>query len=139
MNAQSGHPPDIDMDLLFICGEVPVDRMECYVEGCLGSLLSGQSPDAEILLHTLETYVACEGRLNEMSRRLYIHRNTAAYRIEKLEKMLGMPLRPMESLLRLKLVFLFRQMLSEREQRLRISRRPSVSAIKQKPLDTKVI
>jgi DNA-binding PucR family transcriptional regulator len=68
---------------------------------------------AELLL-TLETIIACDGNMNEMARALFIHRNTAAYRIEKLEKVLGLPLRQTDNLLRLKLAFLFREMLNSR-------------------------
>ncbi|MBB3110939.1 DNA-binding PucR family transcriptional regulator [Paenibacillus phyllosphaerae] len=46
-----------------------------------------------------------------MARRLYIHRNTAVYRLEKLEKLLGMKLKQTGSLLRLKFAFLFKRLL----------------------------
>ncbi|WP_187355251.1 PucR family transcriptional regulator [Paenibacillus tengchongensis] len=95
--------------LLFVQG-ISREEMRQYVDRYLGALLAGDGCDAELLL-TLETFVSCSGQMNEMSAKLYIHRNTAAYRLEKLERLLGMPLREPGNLLLLNLVFLFRRLL----------------------------
>ncbi|MGO4371306.1 PucR family transcriptional regulator [Paenibacillus sp. 2TAB19] len=110
-------------------GTLPQASMEDYVGKYLSKLLPDEPQllekrrdlkdrtermqRAELLL-TLETIIACDGNMNEMARALFIHRNTAAYRIEKLEKVLGLPLRQTDNLLRLKLAFLFREMLNSR-------------------------
>ncbi|MFC4104232.1 helix-turn-helix domain-containing protein [Paenibacillus xanthanilyticus] len=108
--------------------QLPRASMSAYVEQVLGPLrpLPPADPRAKLslrernerrqreeLLLTLETLIACDGQIAEMSSRLFIHRNTAAYRIEKLEKLLGMQLKQTESLLRLKLAFVFRRLLAE--------------------------
>ncbi|MDF2836078.1 MAG: hypothetical protein K0Q63_1718 [Paenibacillus sp.] len=108
---------------------LPKESMEAYVRKYIGLLMPEQTQKldrkrvmkerteklqrAELLL-TLETIIACDGNMNEMARVLFIHRNTAAYRIEKLENLLGMPLRQNDNLLRLKLALLFRDMLAGR-------------------------
>ncbi|MFK0524464.1 helix-turn-helix domain-containing protein [Paenibacillus illinoisensis] len=53
--------------------------------------------------------------MNEISSRLYIHRNTAAYRLDKLERIMGIPLKDPENLLLLNLVFLFSRLLEAEE------------------------
>lgn len=50
-----------------------------------------------------------DGQLNETAKKLYIHRNTATYRIEKLSEILGVDFKKMNDLLRLKIAFLFRK------------------------------
>ncbi|MBB5174408.1 CdaR family transcriptional regulator [Texcoconibacillus texcoconensis] len=41
------------------------------------------------LLDTLEAYIACDGRVQETAERLYIHRNTLHYRLEKIKEVTG--------------------------------------------------
>ncbi|TYP73349.1 helix-turn-helix domain-containing protein [Paenibacillus methanolicus] len=111
--------------------QIPRESMNGYVEQVLGPLMpchpghpraklslreSNERRQREELLLTLETLIACDGQINELANRLYIHRNTAAYRIEKLEKLLGLQLKQTDSLLRLKLAFVFRRLLSEEER-----------------------
>lgn len=103
---------DLDREWQTVFGEVPRERMQEYVDRCLGKLLHARGLEQEELLLTLETFAACSGEINKLAATLFIHRNTAAYRIGKLERLLGMPLKHPDSLLRLKLAFLFRRMLA---------------------------
>lgn len=114
------------LEWMHLFEKLPQESMTAYVERYLGGLLA-MKPDRacdkptlkernerrqrEELLLTLETLIACDGQINELAAKMFIHRNTAAYRIEKLEKLLGMPLKQTESLLRLKLAFIFKTML----------------------------
>lgn len=58
---------------------------------------------------------SCNGHMNKMSSRLYIHRNTSAYRLDKPGRIRGIPLKDPENLLLLNLVFLFRRLLEAEE------------------------
>ncbi|MDQ0116291.1 DNA-binding PucR family transcriptional regulator [Paenibacillus harenae] len=49
--------------------------------------------------------------MNETAKKLFIHRNTATYRIEKLSELLEVDLKKMNVLMRLKIAFIFRRML----------------------------
>ncbi len=118
---------DLDSEWKKLFEPLPQESMEEYVRKYIGLLMpepterlgrkravkerTEKLQRAELLL-TLETIIACDGNMNEMARVLFIHRNTAAYRIEKLEHLLGMPLRQSDHLLRLKLALLFRDMLA---------------------------
>ncbi|MFB9326289.1 helix-turn-helix domain-containing protein [Paenibacillus aurantiacus] len=112
--------------------QMPREQMRAYVARYLGPLqppgpvnprsrLSlrerNERRQREELLLTLETLVACGGHMNELAGRLFIHRNTAAYRLEKLERLLGMQLKQTDNLLRLKLAFVFRQLLGEEDRK----------------------
>lgn len=110
MTAKAGRLSAVQEDLLRLVQDIPREQMQQYVDRYIGSLLALEGYDPE-LLQTLETYAICNGHINEMSSRLYIHRNTAAYRLEKLERLIGIPLKETENLLLLNLVFLFRRLL----------------------------
>ncbi|WP_162551166.1 PucR family transcriptional regulator [Paenibacillus tepidiphilus] len=114
ITASAGRLSAVQEDFLLFVQGISREQMRQYVDRYLGGLLAGDACDPELLL-TLETFVSCSGQMNEMSARLYIHRNTAAYRLEKLERLLGMPLREAENLLLLSLVFLFRRLLEPGE------------------------
>ncbi|MEO2202983.1 helix-turn-helix domain-containing protein [Paenibacillus pabuli] len=110
MTAKAGRLSTVQEDLLKLVQDIPREQMQQYIDRYIGSLLTVEGYDPE-LLQTLETYATCNGHINEMSSRLYIHRNTAAYRLEKLERIIGIPLKETENLLLLNLVFLFRRLL----------------------------
>ncbi|MNI92297.1 Purine catabolism regulatory protein [compost metagenome] len=88
--------------------------MEKYCNGSLRRLLSREPEYIKEMLHTLEVYLDNDGHVNETAKKLFIHRNTATYRIEKLSELLDVDFKKINDLMRLKLVFLFRKML-ERE------------------------
>ena len=98
------------MELTYLFEHVPQERMETYTNAILGDLLSKDPDYAQEMLRTLEAYIDCDGQMNETAKRLFVHRNTATYRIEKLSELLEIDLKKMNDLLRLKLVFLFRRM-----------------------------
>lgn len=99
------------MDLAIVFEHVSRDRMEAFCNRWLGGLVSKDPDYASEMLRTLETYLEQDGQLNETAKKLYIHRNTATYRIEKLSEILGVDFKKMNDLLRLKIAFLFRKLL----------------------------
>jgi PucR family transcriptional regulator, purine catabolism regulatory protein len=44
------------------------------------------------LLQTIRVFLHCNGNLTEAAEKLYIHRSTLQYRLEKIEEMLGFSL-----------------------------------------------
>jgi len=69
-----------------------------FVESEIGALLDG-GPGTDDLMLTLETLYAHGGSLMRTAETLYVHRNTVAYRLKRLEDLLGRdPLaRPVET------------------------------------------
>lgn len=100
------------LDLALVFERVPRERMELYCNRWLGKLLEERPDYAQEMLRTLETYLDCDGQLNETAKRLFIHRNTVTYRIDKLGELLQVDIKNMGDLMRLKLAFLFRRMLA---------------------------
>ncbi|GAB2859848.1 helix-turn-helix domain-containing protein [Streptomyces deserti] len=55
----------------------------------LGPLAHLEPADAEVLLDTLATWLACDGSAQRASRRLYCHRNTVLNRLRRYEHLTG--------------------------------------------------
>ncbi|AIQ51213.1 PucR family transcriptional regulator [Paenibacillus sp. FSL R7-0331] len=106
------HYRQLELDLLL--GQIPPELMKKYIHGNLRGLLSREPEYVKEMLHTLEVYLDNDGHVNETAKKLFIHRNTATYRIEKLSELLDVDFKKINDLMRLKLVFVFRKML-ERE------------------------
>ncbi|OMF89237.1 PucR family transcriptional regulator [Paenibacillus sp. FSL R7-0337] len=106
------HYRQLELDLLL--SKIPAETMERYYSGSLRGLLSREPEYVKEMLHTLEVYLENDGHVNETAKKLFIHRNTATYRIEKLSELLDVDFKKINDLMKLKLVFLFRRML-ERE------------------------
>ncbi|WP_150273046.1 PucR family transcriptional regulator [Paenibacillus tepidiphilus] len=102
------------LELHLMLEQIPPETMEKYCNGMLRGLLSREPEYVREMLHTLEVYLQNDGHVNETAKKLFIHRNTATYRIEKLSELLEVDFKKIDDLMRLKLVFIFRGML-ERE------------------------
>ncbi|MFC5532397.1 PucR family transcriptional regulator [Cohnella yongneupensis] len=100
------------LDLAFVFESVPKERMRKYCDRWLGGLLGKDPEYVQEMMRTLETYLDNDGQLNETAKRMFIHRNTATYRIEKLGELLDVDFKRIDDLLRLKMAFLFRRLLS---------------------------
>jgi sugar diacid utilization regulator len=76
--------------LLFQVG----DRAElrAYVDQVLGSLIEYDRKHRTELIHTLATYLANNNSLQATARQLYVHVNTAAYRIQRIQVITGLDL-----------------------------------------------
>ncbi len=86
--------------LLFGLSETEKAR---YVEDVLGR---GEPHLDTELIHTLETFFALDCNVSETAKRLYIHRNTLLYRLDKLKQELGLDARTFEGAVLLKLALL---------------------------------
>lgn len=99
------------LELNLLLGQIPAEVMEKYCNGSLRGLLSREPEYVREMLRTLEVYLENDGHVNETAKKLFIHRNTATYRIEKLSELLDVDFKKINDLMRLKLVFMFRRML----------------------------
>jgi purine catabolism regulator len=100
------------LDMAFIFESVPREKMKTYCDRWLGGLLGRDPEYVQEMMRTIETYLDNDGQLNETAKLLFIHRNTATYRIEKLGELLDVDFKKVDDMLRLKMVFLFRRLLS---------------------------
>ncbi|WP_379132794.1 PucR family transcriptional regulator [Paenibacillus sp. sgz500958] len=110
-NRQIVHYRELEITLMM--QQIPLETMQKYCSASLENLLCREPEYVREMLHTLEVYLENDGHINETAKKLFIHRNTATYRIEKLSELLDVDFKKIDDLLRLKLVFMFRRMLAK--------------------------
>ncbi|MBY9080828.1 PucR family transcriptional regulator ligand-binding domain-containing protein [Paenibacillus sp. HN-1] len=99
------------LELAMVLRQIPSETMQKYSSRTLAGLLGREPEYVREMLHTLEAFLENDGHINETAKKLFIHRNTATYRMEKLSELLDVDFRKTDDLLRLRLAFLFRNML----------------------------
>ncbi|MFF9282907.1 PucR family transcriptional regulator [Streptomyces griseosporeus] len=77
----------------------------------LGPLADLDAADAEVLLDTLATWLACDGSAQRASRRLYCHRNTVLNRLRRYEQLTGRSLSRPTDLIEVALALTARRLL----------------------------
>jgi purine catabolism regulator len=103
------------IELAYLFKNVPNDEMKLYSNEVLAELLAKDPDYARDMLRTLEAFIEHDGQMNETAKHLFIHRNTATYRMEKIGEILGVDFKKVDDLLRLKLAFMFRRILKEKD------------------------
>ncbi|SCW41922.1 purine catabolism regulatory protein [Paenibacillus tianmuensis] len=99
------------VELAYLFQHVPREHMQTYVNEVLEMLLKKDPEYSQEMLRTLEAFIENDGQVNETAKQMLIHRNTVAYRLEKVGELLEVDYKKINDLLRLKLAFTFRQML----------------------------
>lgn len=98
----------------FVLGRPPAEIRE-FCERFLGPLAT--DPDRyEELARTLEEYLNAHGSLNEVARRLFLHRNTVRQRLRRIAELTRADLSDADSRLALHLAMLGRRALDQLEQ-----------------------
>ncbi|RYL95925.1 PucR family transcriptional regulator [Sporolactobacillus sp. THM7-4] len=112
-----GHPGFIQIyqanDIMDILRMVPVDDLQKLYEEAFRQLADPTHEENRVLLHTLYVYLETNCQISETAKRLYVHRNTVIYRIDKCEKMLGEDLKDPTTTFRLRFAFRLRPILDE--------------------------
>ncbi|MGG6309664.1 PucR family transcriptional regulator [Paenibacillus macerans] len=103
------------LELMMVLRQVPAEIMQKYCSRTLSGLLCREPEYVREMMGTLEAFLENDGHLNETAKKLFIHRNTATYRMEKLSELLDVDFKKTDDLLRLRLAFLFRTMLDRGE------------------------
>ena len=84
--------------------QLPLDVCEMFIEEILGADTL-DSLDEETL-NIIRTFFENNLNLSETSRKLYVHRNTLVYRLDKIEKKYGLDIRTFEDALTFKMAML---------------------------------
>lgn len=98
----------------FVVGR-PRSEIRGFVERVLGPLETERERH-EDLAQTLEAYLDAHGSLNEVARRLFLHRNTVRQRLRRISEITGADLSNGDSRLALQLAILGRRALDQLEQ-----------------------
>lgn len=101
------------VEMAYIFQSVPEEKMRRFLDMTLSPIIDKSPDSAQDLLRTLELYMENNGQINETAKQLYIHRNTAAYRLDKIGELLQVDFKSHAHLLKLKLVLLFKHMLNQ--------------------------
>jgi len=88
---------------------MPTKLCEMFLEEVFKDVkLSDFDPE---LIQTVEMFFECNLNVSETARQLYIHRNTLVYRLDKIERMIGLDLRKFEDAIIFKMAMLVNQYL----------------------------
>ncbi|WP_316568167.1 PucR family transcriptional regulator ligand-binding domain-containing protein [Neobacillus sp. YIM B06451] len=94
---------------------VPKKDLKALYENTLKSLAYPKTKEEQELVKTIQVYLDSQCEISETSRRLYIHRNTVKYRIEKTEEMLNCSFRDPADSLRIRVALVIGTILKEDE------------------------
>ncbi|MGW5212193.1 helix-turn-helix domain-containing protein [Streptomyces sp. NPDC004051] len=90
------------------------DLGSALADRLFGPLAHLEPADAEVLLDTLATWLACDGSAQRASRRLYCHRNTVLNRLRRYEQLTGRSLSRPFDLVEVTLALTARRLLPRR-------------------------
>jgi PucR family transcriptional regulator, proline-responsive transcriptional activator len=99
------HFKDLDIYSL-ILGVEDVQLLENYYQKMLGQLLEHDRINSSSLVSTLETFINESGNLSASAEKLYIHRNTLIYRINKIEEITSVDLREIKEMMKFEIAFM---------------------------------
>jgi purine catabolism regulator len=92
---------------------IPKKDLKALYENTLKSLAYPKTKENQELIKTIQVYLDSQCEISETSRRLYIHRNTVKYRIEKAEEILNCSFRDPAHSLRIRVALLIGSILKE--------------------------
>ncbi|WP_172250764.1 PucR family transcriptional regulator [Saccharibacillus deserti] len=92
---------------------IPYEHLYKFYADTMQGFTDETLKDHQMLLQTLSVYLETHCQLAETAKRLYIHRNTVIYRLEKCEEIIGRSLKDPEETLRLRMAFRIKALLPE--------------------------
>ncbi|MCP3028426.1 PucR family transcriptional regulator [Halobacillus sp. A5] len=99
-------------DVLELLRVISEEDLTEFYEYALQQLASHKGDEDGTLLHTLFVYLETHCQISETAKRLFVHRNTVVYRLEKCEELLGSKLNDAETTLQVRLALRIKKMLS---------------------------
>jgi purine catabolism regulator len=96
-----------------LLGTIPEKDLKALYENTLKTLAYPKTKEDIELVKTIETYLDCQCEISETSRKLFIHRNTVKYRIEKMEELLELSFRDPADSLRMRVALMIGSILQE--------------------------
>ena len=95
--------------------QLPIPLCKMFIK----EIFEGKSPDEfdEETLTTINKFFENSLNVSETSRKLFVHRNTLVYRLEKIRKLTGLDLRQFDHAIVFRVALMVRQYLASRETR----------------------
>lgn len=98
-------------DILELLRAIPEQDLKNFYEHALNKLSSPEFDDDETLLNTLFVYLETHCQISETAKRLFVHRNTVVYRLEKCQELLGRDINDSATTLQIRLAMQIKTML----------------------------
>ncbi|MBD8070105.1 PucR family transcriptional regulator [Bacillus sp. PS06] len=98
-------------DIRELLRSIPKQDLQDFYHNALGGLSAQEFNHDPTLLQTLFVYLEAHCQISETAKRLYVHRNTVVYRLEKCEELLGRSLHDSETSLQIRLAFQIKNIL----------------------------
>jgi purine catabolism regulator len=95
---------------------IPRKDIKSLYENTLKTLAYPETKEELELVRTIEVYLDCQCEISETSRKLFIHRNTVKYRIQKTEEMLHCSFRDPADSLKVRVALMIGTILKEEEE-----------------------
>ncbi|WP_223066944.1 PucR family transcriptional regulator [Paenibacillus caui] len=102
-----------NVEMAYLFQSVPRDKMKRFCQFALAPILEKSPDSAQEMINTLSLFITHNGQVGEVAKEMFVHRNTVAYRLEKISELLQMDLKNYEHLLKLNLAFLFQSILEQ--------------------------
>ncbi|UOQ49918.1 PucR family transcriptional regulator [Gracilibacillus caseinilyticus] len=96
-------------DVLELIRIMPKEDLLEFYDNVLHPLVTDQEDDT--LLHTIFVYLEAHCQISETAKRLFVHRNTVVYRLEKCEELLGRSLSDPDTSLQIRLALRIKKVL----------------------------
>ncbi|MBD3107221.1 PucR family transcriptional regulator [Bacillus sp. AGMB 02131] len=99
-------------DIIELLRAVPQEDLRSFYAYTLRGFESVGKEEEQTLLQTLSVYLDTQCQISETAKRLYVHRNTVVYRLEKCEDILGGNIKDSEMALRIRLALKIKSLLN---------------------------
>lgn len=103
-------------DLEELLKSLPRKDLKALYENTLKSLAYPKTKEEQELVKTIHIYLDTQCEISETSRKLFVHRNTVKYRIEKIEELLNCSLRDPDDSLRIRVALMIGSTLNEDDE-----------------------
>ncbi|WP_100489552.1 PucR family transcriptional regulator [Sporolactobacillus pectinivorans] len=94
---------------------IPAEDLRKLYQETLQSLAFPQKEENQDLLHTLYVYLESNCQISETAKKLYVHRNTVIYRIDKCEHILGRDLKDPDTTFQLRFALRLKPLIDNSE------------------------
>ncbi|WP_078543321.1 PucR family transcriptional regulator [Litchfieldia alkalitelluris] len=92
-------------DIMELLRSIALQDLRDFYQNALAGLSAPEFEEDPTLTQTLFVFLETHCQISETAKRLYVHRNTVVYRLEKCEELLGRSLTDSETTLQLRLAF----------------------------------
>ncbi|PLS08513.1 PucR family transcriptional regulator [Neobacillus cucumis] len=100
-------------DIMELMRQIPQEDLRNFYAFALEGFKETKIEEEQSLLETLLVYLETHCQISETAKRLFVHRNTVVYRIEKCEEILGKSLKDPETTLQIRLALRIKSLIEK--------------------------